>query len=79
MFVLFPFLVAAMVGALFFATITFAMLHMFWPWPHDFFRVFAALAYLAYTSVIAALRTQARHWVCLLIALTFEIYRQGRD
>ena len=68
-----------MVGALFLASITLAMLHLCWPQQHDFFRVFAVVAYLAYSSIIAALRTQVRHQMRLLVVLTFEIYRQGRD
>ena len=69
----FSFLVAAVFGALYLTTIAFATLHLWRPPQHRYFHAVALIAYLAHSSIIAALRTQARLKMWLLIVLSFEI------
>ena len=69
----FSLLVAAVFGALYLTTIAFAILHLWGPPKHQYFYAVALIAYLAHSSIIAALRTQARHKMWLLIVLAFEI------
>ena len=69
----FSLLVAAVFGALYLTTIAFAILHLWGPPQHHYFYAVALIAYLAHSSIIAALRTQARHKMWLLIVLAFEI------
>ena len=72
---------AATFGTLYLASITLAILHLWPPWhqqqqqqqqQHTFFHVFAAVAYLADSFVIAALRTQARPQLLLFMVFPFE-------
>ena len=70
---------AATFGALYLASITLAILHLWPPWQqqqqqqqHTFFHVFAAVAYLAHSFIIAALRTQARPQLLLFMVFPFE-------
>ena len=56
----FSFSVVVVAGALYITTISFVILHLWGGWQEDFFRIFAFVAYLAYSFIIAALRTQVK-------------------